>query len=99
MQINYYSDQWITDYMGSLTIDGAVQGVCLEYYIENAGSMVIANCWYENQCECMFSTGDWCGAGNSEIIGAEMWGDAWSTNTATLIYEPSYLTCWINYPQ
>ena len=99
MQVNYYSDQWTTDYLGQLTITGGAQGSCLEYYIAGAGSMNIANCYYENQCECVLSTGGWCGWGNNEYIGAEMWGDAWGTNTAALIYEPSWITCWINYPQ
>ena len=99
MQVNYYSDQWTTDYMGQLTITGGAQGSCLEYYIAGAGSMNIANCYYENQCECVLSTGSWCGSGNNGYIGAEMWGGAWGTNTASLIYEPNWITCWINYPQ
>lgn len=98
MQVNWYWDQWWSDYAASLVLHGWDNGVCYQYEIAGAGSFNIANCYYEDSCECVFSTGDWCYNGNWVSVVGDLWGANTGSNTATTYEEPTYLVCWINYP-
>lgn len=71
-------------------------GVCYQYNVGGAGSFNIADCYYEDSCLCEFSTGEFCGDGNTIYLDTSSQHDggyAECGNTATTIWEPNYITC------
>ena len=90
MQINYYYDQYCTEYMTQLNVGDGTLG-CFNYNIPGAGSFNIANCYTDGFCMAQFFT-DYSCYGNFETVEANGYTQqAYQGNCAStgyLINEP-----------
>lgn len=97
-QVNYYSDQDCSDWLNSVTVTWGMDNVCFDYYIENAGSMNVANYFLppDNSLSCWFYTDLNCvGAGVEATYGAANGpsGNKNCVSTAETRVEPVSVWC------